>query len=480
MKKILPIIAVFGTSTLLVGCGTQANINPTNNLDQNIATFKESVENYDNVTDEKVIKTSLNNYTLTLSAPELVDFDREIKQETIETETMNEQTEMSVESENIETSSIENIGQISENQEEAETSNIQNTENETTKQISTLYSISNDIESSCDEFCDLKEDLTEAILETQNLISKVKNNEIELTGEERMLLSEQSAQLKSLARQLSNATTELSIHLSDLYQTMQANTENIDNISLKYLIVLDNLVNGNEMLQNGLNSLNLMNQMMYLRGGNLPPNNHGRVLYGFRKNNEEPIIKDYYINENGEMVENNVNEPANEQTSEVNQTETKKTNIDTYKNNKLVSNIDTYKNEYSNIDTFFNTALLDNEFMYGSRGYGYGPNMGAYGYGAYPYNQYVNQNEVNQNTTHGDKNANNTQNIETATEKPKEKKPRRFTFKKNIDSYRNEQTPPLSIRFANIKNSVANFFNKFAKNDKEDVKNTIYRSENTN
>ena len=46
-------------------------------------------------------------------------------------------------------------------------------------------------------------------------------------------------------------------------------------IGIEY--VLDNLINGNEMLQNGLSSLNLINNMIHLNARNLP--NNGKILY---------------------------------------------------------------------------------------------------------------------------------------------------------------------------------------------------------
>ena len=130
--------------------------------------------------------------------------------------------------------------------------------NENLEQISTLFSLSSDIEDSCDDFCELKENITKAIAETQNLINKVQLKEIELTNEQRLFITEQAQQLKNLGRQLSNITTELSFNLSDLNTLMANNNQDMDNLSLKYLVVLDNLINGNEMLQSGLSSLNLI------------------------------------------------------------------------------------------------------------------------------------------------------------------------------------------------------------------------------
>ncbi len=375
-------------------------------------------------------------------------------------------------------------------------------QNQETEKISTLYSLSADIEDSCDEFCELKEDIVDAIIETQNLISKVQSKEIELTAEQRIFLSEQSNQLKSLARRLSNITTELSLNLTDL-SSMVNGTDNFDTLSLKYLIVLDNLVNGNELLENGLQSLNMINNLIDTKS-DLAPNNRGRILYGFKRNNEEPIIKDYIINEDGNIEENNIdNSTANNedkivadmpnednQTIDQNKINTNNTNnksnenntndtknTDTYQNNRHNTNIDTYGNRYRNTDTFFNTALLDNEFMYGRGGYPYGNNA-MYNYNGI--NNNINNlnnnvdNQTNNTTTESVDNNQITQNTEEKTTINTVKKQRKLT--KNIDTYKDENTPTLSAKLKKFKQSVSNFFSKLSLPKKEgQYKNPIYK-----
>ncbi|MBR6779107.1 MAG: hypothetical protein IKM43_03075 [Clostridia bacterium] len=357
--------------------------------------------------------------------------------------------------------------QIEENLQDQDKTETEITNKEEIEQISTLYSLSADIDDSCDEFCELKTRLTNAIIETQNLIQKVQTEQIELTPEQRMLITEQSKQLKELGRQLSFATTDLSVNLSDLNQLMRDGNGNLDALSLKYLVVLDNLVNGNEMLANGLNSLNLINQMFYMNS-NMPGNNQGRILYGFRRNNEPPVVKDYIIDENGQMIENNQNQ---EQTELVNQNEEtladeSNKNIDTYNQPLLKSNIDTFGNTRNNIDTFFNTAWLDNNFMYGNGGYPYG--MGMHN-GYYPYVQ--NRQNFNNfaNTTESVNNDNNTQYTPKQTKK-------KFKLKKNVDTYKDENTPTVSAKITTIKNNISNFFNKFSKKEKK-VENPVYKYE---
>lgn len=510
MKKILPIISLIGASALIVGC-TNSMETKKEAFIGNINEFKEDFKDYSNLNEKNLTKTAFNKYNLTVVSENLQDLNK--LEDSIQT-TKNPQNvtdlshntksneEYETPSTNLETelneqNKLENTNSLIENEPDGniedssstpstpkDNTETENEKDEKLKNISTLYSLSNDIADSCDDFCELKEDLTEAIIETQNLIDKINQKELELTKEQRMFITEQSMQLKNLGRQLSNITTELSFHLSDLNQLMLTNSDNIDNLNLKYLVVLDNLINGNEMLQSSLGSINLINQM-FNTSETLPPNNQGRILYGFQHNNNPPVVKDYYIDENGELVENKLN-TQNEQNTIENDTVgvEKKTNIDTYQERALNTNIDTYqtKNTPHNIDSFFNTALLDNEFMYGNGGYSngainmYGPNNPyLYNYANYERN----------NTAYGDNNTDITQQTENNDQvnsnqnEPKQEKKRK-KLKKNIDTYKDPGEPDIRTKIANIKNSISGFFQKFKKSDLDDkIGNPVYRYDAT-
>lgn len=485
-KKFLAVLSAVGIATLLTGCSNMK----VDNFQSNIEDFKQHVSAYTDIGEIQNAKTKVGKYILTSN--EISPAENSNGTPTLTLDAQEDENSVTIQpsSEKETKKDGENAIQtpnLSAGQQEIEQPvtpilpETEQTDKKTTlanEQISTLYSLSSDIDGCCEEFTTLKQSITDAIVETQNLINKVNNKEIELTSEQKMLITEQSKQLKDLGRQLSRSTTELSISLSDLNNLM-LNNGDLNTLSLKYLIVLDNLVNGNEMLENGLHSLNLINQM-FNAGQPLPPNNTGRILYGFRHNNEQPIIKDYLIDNEGNIKENTQNgeTPAEQdnkadETNSNAETESKKDgikNIDTMQNSR--ANIDSYHNGNRNIDSFFNTALLDNEFMYGN-GYGYGPmaNGGLmYGYGNGYNNPYVNGNFNNQNlnngTNNGVSNDNNTQHTETNNKKTKSKK---FKLSKNVDSYKDENTPSLSTRFGKIKKAFTSLFHKKAK------ENPVYR-----
>ena len=482
MKKIIPIIAITGTICLLSGCDSMMNME--NKFKDNLNKFESCLQNYNKINNNEISRT-VNNYKLKLSIPDnatLVDseskFVNEIDNKEFAATTQNsdlniqENTSLEIEqNEKLDTEIDDGYNDLNNEENVTETEDLSEDieeSDESDEQISTLYSLSNDIENSCDDFCKLKEKLLSAISETENLINKLQTNEVTLTREQRLLINEQSFQLKNLARQLSNATTELSFNLSDLNEIMKQNNKDFDAISLKYLVVLDNLVNGNEMLQNGLSSLNLVNNMFNLKNYNTEPNNKGRILYGFQKNNEEPIIKDYSIDENGELKDNTIDNQNIETNNEIE--DVKKTNIDTYKNTNLKSNLDTFGNNRQNIDTFYNTALLDNEFMYGNNGFAGG--YGMYGYGnpnLNQYNRYLQNNK--DNTTNSTQNENITQDTET---KLNNKKTKKFKLKSNVDTYRDANTPNVKTKINNFKQSISKFF-KLKCKPNDEIKNPIYR-----
>jgi len=487
MKKILSALSIIGASAIIVGCSASMNVKKESFIN-NLNSFKEDVTNLDNFNHEAITTTALKKYQLSLESqidqtlnPTTPEFDIE-QQDMSSNKTISETTQENDENkynENLSydyqtTENNNNDQQVtSENKnavsKDANTNNEENNKASiNNEQISTLYSLSSDIETSCDEFCELKKEISEAIVETQNLINKVQEKEIELTKEQRMFITEQSLQLKALGRQLSNVTTELTFNLSDLNQIMTTNSQDIDNLNLKYLVVLDNLVNGNEMLQSSLASLNLINQMFNMTN-QLPSNNQGRILYGFKHNDNPAVIKDFYIDENGELVENNTSNNA-ENVEENTNADNEKHNTDTYKKSLLESNIDTYinPNQRNNIDTFFNTALLDNDFMYGNGGYGYASGMNPY------YNQFHN------NTMYRGANNYNTQYNEqqktTNTNQKQTKEKRKLKLKKNIDTYKDENEPDIKVKIANIKTSINDFFGKFKKDSKDDsISNKIQK-----
>ena len=427
IKKFLPIISAVGVAMLITGCSNNIttvgaeNTNLNNVITQNKAIATNYKANKKNV---------LNKYNLEIDTPTTLELTKDNVVEENEEDIIR---------------TTENTEQEETNQQEIEknTEIKENTENK--EDLETFYTLSKDVNNECDDFCELKEDISKAILETENLISKIENNEITLTREQRLYINEQCMQLKSLGKKLANTATELSFNLSDLKQILNENNADVNQLSLKYLIVLDNLVNSNEMLQSGLTTLNLMNNML---------NNNNQITFGYKKNNEEPVIKNYTLDEKGELVEN---------TTDSNTTESN--NTDSYIKNNPKTNIDTYysNNQRNNIDTFFNTALFNNELMYGNGGYGFNPYMNQY----YNYsNQKTNQNHNNQideNTNVG---------IDEDGEKigNKEKK---FKLKKNIDTYRDANTPSLKARITNFKDKISGVLGNI--NPKENLKNPIYR-----
>lgn len=520
MKKIIPILSLIGASALIVGASNLSKPKTSENFIHYFNSFQNDVSNFANI-DTKLVSTALNNYALSLDAvvntensnycpattyqenaeilpdvhplpaPELANKTGLNDNTTINSppstadnaplidETPNNNINNTIKNATPDNLNINtDLNPVNENTSTNDDNNNDNINNEENiekddEKVSTLYSLSNDITEGCDIFCQLKTELHNAIVETQALIEKVNNNEISLTNEQKLLITEQAQQLKNLGRQLSNSTTELALSLSDLNTIMQSNNQNLNDLSLKYLIVLDNLVNGNEMLHSSLETMRLMNQIFNINTDNIPSNNKGRILYGFQENNNPPVIKDYYIDENNNLQENNTE--TNEKTTD----NYEKTNIDTYKDRKLQSNIDTYQNSHvnRNIDTFFNTALLDNEFMYGNGNGG----MYGYGYNGYAGNPYVNNysNYERGNTNDSVNKDIDTQNKDTNMKNNSKRK--KFKLTKNVDTYKDENTPNLKSKIDNIKSNIGEFFSKFSKTDLDNkIDNPIYKYNSKN
>lgn len=469
MKKFIPILTLIGTSALIVGVDAKANSNKID-YTNNINDFKQAFASYNQTSPENITKT-VANYKLEIENDSLSNdygimlLDEKdignnitnLDENQTDNELENSNSTDDDTSENENSTNEENQTNKESNSNESEDSSNENQNTDTSENLekfSTLYSLATDIEDSCNEFCELKTKILNAIAESEKLSEQLRNDELTLTREQRLFVNEQSNQLKNLAKQLNLATNELSFNLSDLNAIMKENNQDLDSLSLKYLIVLNSLINGNEMLQNGLGSLNLINNMMQINSKNLPSNNPQKILYGFSENGKKPVIKEYTVDDNGELVGKEIEENNNE---------TSKTNIDSYKNHILTPNIDSYLNNRRNIDSFFNTAWLDNDFMFGANnGYGGMYENNLYnGYNNPSLYQYENYSRNNQQNAEQNLNNNNfttdTPNTNPYTKDIKHNN-KKFKLKSNIDTYRDESTPDIKTKIKNFKTSVNNFF----------------------
>lgn len=188
-----------------------------------------------------------------------------------------------------------------------------------------------------------------------------------------------------------------------------------------------------DVLQSAFSNLNLGNGMTpYLTFYNNPYAN----VYGYNYR--------FYKTPQTDNEENNSNilEENKEVTNE-NSTEAKAKFGDI----NLSSNIDTYGPKDRNIDTFFNTALIDdNMYGYGAYGIPYGGNWGGpYSYGGdvngYGYNS--NNGYRNENNARTENNQNNNTNVDTINKEKsvgdiEKEPPKKVKFAKNIDTYLDE------------------------------------------
>lgn len=515
MKRILPVLSILTLPFMLCACNDdkeKANYN-FSNYKANINQFQQQFKEYASLNDQHLNKLNLNKYRLSINVANPDDLANDVAETDAKTDNNTTQLPTKDIKDNNQvdntTSDDDNIisddtkldaeapqKEVLDEQQPTVLPNTdtsrpivteiptdQNENKDTTKldndtkiKISTLYSLTDDVDSECDNFCQLKKQLVNAIVETQNLIEKVNKNEVDLTNEQRIFLTEQSSQLKNLGKRLSVVTNELNFSVNDLSKLINANGD-LDEVTLKYLLVLNNLNSGNSMLEDGLYSLNMINQLLRMPNA-VAGNNQGRILYGFTQNGKPPVVYDYMIDKDGKVVENVQNGENQTETDNDNTTNTEnQDNGDQSNDNKrtwLTPNIDSYGNFHSNIDTFYNTALLDRfggaygrNFYNGNGGFNgfYAPNM--YGYPANylnGYNQNFNNPNINygefNNTTNGVQTNYNTQDNQTATQKKPRKK---IKITKNIDTYKTDDTLTPKQRFAKIKNSVGGFFAKFKK-----------------
>lgn len=343
------------------------------------------------------------------------------------------------------------------------------------------------------EYENLKETLITAINDTMNYLEDYKDNPQRLTNEQKIYIKEHSNSIKYLAETLEDLSEEVicSIDCKDC-----EDCDDINETAGIYINTIQNLENRIQTLQNTINSLHFITSIGS-RLYNTPTFTPQYALYHITKDIKDEDRVEF--NKDSDNADNSNNTDSSNDTL----TEDNTVNINDNNNENntpttfnLKSNIDTYAPKKRNIDTFFNTALLDDQYnMYGG-GFGYGVPYNGYGmYGGgfgNPYNGYnsnmINRDAINHQTNQANNApvANTSANIDNSTAATEKiDKPEKIHAKKtkNIDTY------TLSTIQSNIntmsESKISKFIkNKFGslrkkvKNKTDDIKNNQQENQN--
>lgn len=340
-------------------------------------------------------------------------------------------------------------------------------EEKTLNKDETISYLASTLEEVSSEYEHLRDTLVKAIKETMDYLDSAKEND-SLTNEQKIYIKEHTNSIKFLAETLEDLSEDV---LCCIDGVDCDNCED-EQVTAKYLQTIGNLEDRINALQNSLNSLQMINGISnnpyFNMPYNYPPNT---IIYGLKygkrprpkMDNELNIGDNEQTDEDNQTTDNSqddVQTPDNTQTDEntgdLGNTTDVENNADAgetsedYKTFNLKSNIDTYAPTRRNIDTFFNTALLDqDEYGYGNMyGYGYGMPYGGmmyngYGnpYGNMAYGEY-NSNMINRKVLEDNQNnyyiPNNTQaNVEQPDETSKDVHKAKDKIKRasNIDTY---------------------------------------------
>lgn len=354
------------------------------------------------------------------------------------------------------------------------------------------------------EYENLKQVLVVAINDTMNYLENYRNNPQELTNEQKLYIKEHANSIKYLAETLENLSEEVicTIDCKDC-----GDCDDINETAGIYITTIQNLENRIQTLLNAINSLQLISTM----GSGLfnsPTFIPRYALYHITKDiKDEDIIQSNETDNTDESIESdslnseNTTENKDSYATDTNLNIADNSTNDNNSNNKpttfnLKSNIDTYAPTKRNIDTFFNTALLDDQYMYNGGGYGYGMPYNGYGmyggglgnpYGGYNSNmvnrEYLNKQVVNQTNN---SNIPTSANIDSTNTPDKIEQLKKLPTKKskNVDTYTlstiksNINTMGESKISKFVKDKLKNLKNK-VKNKKDDIKNHQEDNEQT-
>lgn len=407
----------------------------------------------------------------------------------------------------------------------------------------TINYLNETLEQTNAEYEQLKQTLTAAIKDTMDYLDSYKQNETELTNEQKVYIKEHLNSIKFLAETLENLSEDVICTIDGCEDC--DDSEEFSATASKYISVINDLDARIQALQNSLSSLQFINNITnpyFFAGYRYAPNHIYGFHYTIPELDEDNIIEDsednnLNINNNTNNTDNDniqddisnanpdINDIQNNETQEntteneeglsnqeniednqVEQVEQNSTEDNTTENNEdtppttfgLKSNIDTYAPTKRNIDTFFNTALYNKEYMNGGGynmpyGYGYGVPYGMpYGNGYYgqPYGMSgLNSNIVNRkviedsnqnyvdNTSPISHLANVENEVQEENQKPKKFRPRRA---KNVDTYTGTtiQSNINTMGESKISNFFKEKFNNFRNKMKNQKDNKNINQEN--
>ncbi|MBQ8431087.1 MAG: hypothetical protein IJX26_04055 [Clostridia bacterium] len=467
------------------------SVNDSKEISNNSNTFEQTLnENY-NQTDNTLEDNSLDE-----NAIENLDTNENIGQEIVENDDVTEDTNFDNSAtndilndsetqsdtsnlDNTNTNTNEEINKIEENSAENETISIEDIENRDNYDY--IY-YSADLEKIDEKYESLKTSLNSAIDETNKMLEVLNDSQTTLTDEQNTSILNQAENIKTLIDDLEDLTEEFICSLNG--DCENENNEGQEFIALESVHHLSHRL---DMLEQALSTINNLNSPNFKFYQNPYSNIYGFSYHYFPNTNLENE-QNAETNEETEDADLNIANLENEEFNETTSNEKTET-----KNNKkfgelnLNSNVDTYGPRRRNIDTFFNTALLDDNMINGYNSYGY-PN---YMFGGNPYwnmgynnayypnnfNGYMNSNYNNQsnmqNSNVENASAINISNEATNNSNNNEVNKPKKRWTKNIDSY-TTKTLTGNINTMNgekITDIIKNKFSQWFKKDKNTTEN---------
>lgn len=361
------------------------------------------------------------------------------------------------------TTDLDNSANINiENGDEIDEDTNSNLENQNSTSTYLSQEDFNQILSNYDE---LKEEIEELIADTTKIAENSQNGA-------NLLSEEQKSQVQTRTDELNTLLVNLKENFKDLQCTLTGDCSNLDNEIKAYyfneILKLNNKIN---MIQNAMQAYANPAFRFY-------QNPYGNI-YGFSYTYTPNLESDNQSNEQSEddIIQNEENEANSE-----NDDNKKKTF-------NLPNNLDTYGPTRRNIDTFFNTALLDDNMLNNYGYYGYNMPYNNFGYNGYNNmngyvmngnmsSNYMNKEQLKENTA-----VNTPLNVESGEQTnnepviPEEIGKKRPRIAKNIDTY-NTQTVKGNINSMSgmrvtdyLKQKFNKWFNK--KENKKDLDNYV-------
>lgn len=263
-------------------------------------------------------------------------------------------------------------------------------------ELENIFALSDQVNNASYRYNTLRDDLSNNIESTKQNLENAKKNNSKFSKEKIQTLRGYSNDLRELSRQLDDSNSQIYDTNTDIVRLKNNIMGNTERLADSYARMLDNLDYRLDTMERALSTLTMINSL--IKSENMDDTTNEQIIIKSKQKtdnaeeknlttlelHDEYVVHDDTVNENNNTKDIKEYKPdimpnTNQNNTTDDTAEKKKTNIDTYKSDKI-SNLDTYGPDYSNLDTYWLPPTIDQSDFENTRiglNGGFGIGLGA-------------------------------------------------------------------------------------------------------